>query len=142
MNFLDLVSPTYAAKFRLVFAKVQSITKQMLETHWGESFDDWLDYDGHIRIEDIYVNCFREEFAKWMDVHDGILLEKAGRSLLYTLRTHRRVYPSASCEELVNYMKTYIDIHMEDFDVWCEGIRISYDYDERMECELQARATN
>jgi hypothetical protein len=139
MNFLDNLSPTYAAKFRIVFCDVQLITKQQLESHWGDTFDEWLDLNGHLIFENLYVICFRTEFEKWMDVHDIILLEKASKNLLYALRTHRKVYPSSSCEEIVTYMKTYIEIHMEDFDTWCDGIRISFDYDERMECELAAR---
>ena len=138
MNFLG---STYAAKFRIVFTQIQSSTKHMIESHWGDSFDDWFEFNGQDRFENLYVNGFLGEFSKWMDVHDVSLLEKAGKSLVYALRTYRKLFASSTCEEFVLYAKTYIEIHMEDFDVWCDAIRINFDYDERMECELAARKT-
>ncbi len=140
MNFLDNFSINYATKFRSAFSEVQLITKHLIETHWDGPFDKWLDWNGHNIFKNLYVICFRSEFEHWMDKHKIALLEKASKSLLYAIRTHRRVYPSASCEELVKYMKTYIEIHMEDFDVWCDRIRTSFECDERVSEELVARA--
>ena len=140
MNFLDNFSINYAEKFRRAFSEVQLITKQLIETNWNSPFEEWLDWNGHVIFETLYVICFRTEFEKWMDVHDIALLEKASKNLLYAIRTHLKVYPSATCEEMVKYMKTYIEIHMEDFDIWCDGIRISFEHDERVAEELVARA--
>jgi hypothetical protein len=112
----------------------------MIEANWGDSFDNWFDFNGQDRFENLYVNGFLGEFSKWMNVHDVRLLKKAGKSLVYALKTYRELFASSTCEKFVLYAKTYIENQMEDFDLWSDAICIKFEYDERVREELAARA--
>ena len=140
MSFLERFSISYGEKFTAVFQTIKSTVKQLIENHWRDPFDTWLDEDGHMYFEYVFVKCFKTQFPNHMDVHDETKLVQAGKSLLYALRAFQKTWPDYTFQQITEYAKAYVEEQMKDFDEWCDGIRISFEHDERVREELAARA--
>jgi hypothetical protein len=140
MSFLERFSISYAEKFTAVFDTIQSTVKLLIENHWRDPFDTWLDDDGHMYFECVFVKCFHKQFPNHIDVHNETKLVQAGKSLLYALRAFQKIQPDYTFHQITGFANSYIQHQMEDFDQWCDGIRINFEYDERIQEELAARA--
>ncbi len=140
MSFLERFSISYAEKFTAVFEIIQSTVKLLIENHWRDPFDTWLDEDGHMYFEYVFVKSFRTQFPNHMDEHDETRLVFAGKSLLYALRALQKIQPDYTFLQMTEFARHYIEEQMKDFDQWCDYIRVNFEYEERIQVELAARA--
>lgn len=89
----------------------------LVESNYGSDFGNWLICEAELDIAELYVERFAHYYLGNIDELVELRFDFLAKGLTTFIKTHTLLKKNTYVNDLQEYIKTYIDIQMSNFDV-------------------------
>jgi hypothetical protein len=89
----------------------------IVETNYGDDFANWLLSEAELDLGELYVERFKLYFLGTIEESVELRFEFLAKGLTSLIKTHALLQKNTYVNDLKEYIKTYIDIQMSNFDI-------------------------
>jgi len=101
-----------------------------IQHHWDEDFHIWLNGQASSELGHWYLHAVNQEFSMYTTPEINDILWVAGKSLVHAITAFMKYRDDPQLEDLLAFVELFIIQQMEDFDNWCEEIRVAMQEEE------------
>jgi hypothetical protein len=92
-------------------------THILVESNYGNDFGNWLISEAELDIAELYIERFTNYYLGNIDELVELRFDFLAKGLTTFIKTHVLLKKSTYVNDLQEYIKTYIDIQMSNFDI-------------------------
>jgi hypothetical protein len=96
-----------------------------IQHHWDEDFPIWLNGQAPSELGHWYLHAVNQEFSMYTTPEINDILWVAGKSLVHAIAAFMKYRDDPQLDDLLAFVELFIIEQMEDFDNWCEEIRVA-----------------
>ena len=89
----------------------------IVEANYGDDFANWLLSEAELDLGELYIERFKLYFLGTIDESVELRFEFLAKGLTSLIKTHTLLKKNTYVNDLEEYIKTYIDIQMSNFDI-------------------------
>jgi hypothetical protein len=93
--------------------------------HWNEDFPIWLKGQAPLELGHWYQHAVNHEFSMYTTPEINDILWVAGKCLVYAMVAFMECREDPQRDDLLDFVEKFISEQMNDFDNWCDEIRIT-----------------
>lgn len=125
---------SYEEKFKRVKKSLITFVKEEIISRYNycNEFHMW----SYSAIKDAYISKFKDEFARYMNKDIESHLWLAGYNIAFAVQTFIATNPNYTLKKLVTFVETFLTLQLDDFDNWCDDIRMKM-YEESSDYERE-----
>jgi hypothetical protein len=89
----------------------------LVESNYGSDFENWLISEAEQDLAELYIERFKQYYLGNIDEIVELRFDFLAKGLTTFIKTHVLLNKNTYANDLQEYIKTYIDIQMSNFDI-------------------------
>lgn len=95
---------------------------KMINDNYGAEMNTWLVSEAEIDFAQVYIERFRANYKGELDEQVDDRLEFLAKGLSYLIKTYVAINAELDKEKLLDYVNTYINTQLGNFDIDFDGL--------------------
>jgi hypothetical protein len=114
--------PITQLNFESYVNSIKTKIKESITENNDPEFKSWLLLEGEMEAAQIYTDTFKTYFFGTVDERTEDILTVYGKTVIYLARTYIQIHPEYNFTDLLNFLTSFIDTQMDNFDVDLDGL--------------------